>query len=750
MITLKTNQLYILSGPPATGKSTLVVGMDVPPEFVISSDTIRKQMFGERRYVNGGDVCISLPQSSGKEVYEVLRTMLRVRMSQRLTTIIDATCCTESDRNEYARIATEFGVKTTVLIMMTDRATAALRNSSRPNRVSESVMDKSFSKMIYTSNHNYIEIYPDEPDIHFIDSYIRPPSNKLDVIGDVHGLYDELVKFLAKYDYYIEDEIIKHPDDRKLLFLGDVVDRGPKSVETLNLVARSVTLNGHYMIKGNHDHKIWKYFKSLSSGKKPLNLSAANAETVSELIQLPTKDRDILLNFIGGLPHYYMLGDFAFTHADTTCFDPELLTHEDAVYGCSNWGTIDSDLQYQQNFDKGINQFMLIRGHITPTNNTSQESVFVLEMRQAFGGKLAMLSMDEFITELYAVDELGDPINESSQSVFQRVVKTFDVEFDYDAVRKKRKLANAMYELLGKKLVTVTTDNYGLKLFKYSKRVFWDNLWSQNEYLFKARGIVIDPYGRIIQHTLDKTFNYLENGAGTDIDDDDEVIAVDKLNGFFAAITRHPYKNELLVTTSGSFDSPHVEYINEYLVHPLRGNLMKFTHHRNITLMFEVIHPSDPHIIEYNSQDQGLYLIAARGKLETDQPLLEAELDFIADELDVRRPEWVHTTMGQARQRIKTMQDEGLMIRTVLPDQQFICKMKSAYYLTTKLLGRLSVANTHKMFNNTQTFKKMVDEEFYAIIDLLITTTTVDELTTMDQASRTNFMRNLIEDYLDA
>ena len=50
---------------------------------------------------------------------------------------------------------------------------------------------------------------------------------KLDIIGDVHGCYDELVKLLKKLRYEQKNKMWMHPAGRKLVFLGDITDRGP-------------------------------------------------------------------------------------------------------------------------------------------------------------------------------------------------------------------------------------------------------------------------------------------------------------------------------------------------------------------------------------------------------------------------------------------------------------------------------------------------------------------------------------------
>ena len=56
-----------------------------------------------------------------------------------------------------------------------------------------------------------------------------------DIIGDVHGCFDELVELLRQLGYQIVEDpaaahgyAVAHPEGRKAVFLGDLVDRGPK------------------------------------------------------------------------------------------------------------------------------------------------------------------------------------------------------------------------------------------------------------------------------------------------------------------------------------------------------------------------------------------------------------------------------------------------------------------------------------------------------------------------------------------
>lgn len=63
------------------------------------------------------------------------------------------------------------------------------------------------------------------------------------VIGDVHGHYDTLINLL--------DEIAPTGDD-KVYFLGDLIDRGPKSAQVVEFVKQS----GYQCLLGNHEQML--------------------------------------------------------------------------------------------------------------------------------------------------------------------------------------------------------------------------------------------------------------------------------------------------------------------------------------------------------------------------------------------------------------------------------------------------------------------------------------------------------------
>lgn len=73
-----------------------------------------------------------------------------------------------------------------------------------------------------------------------------------DLIGDIHGYASELKALLTKMGYLAIDGVWQHPE-RKVIFLGDFVDRGPEQVETVCIARNMVESGNAFAVMGNHE-----------------------------------------------------------------------------------------------------------------------------------------------------------------------------------------------------------------------------------------------------------------------------------------------------------------------------------------------------------------------------------------------------------------------------------------------------------------------------------------------------------------
>jgi protein phosphatase len=125
-----------------------------------------------------------------------------------------------------------------------------------------------------------------------------------DVIGDVHGCSDELRELLVRLGYTLPEAArpVGHPQGRTLVFLGDVVDRGPGIVEVLRLVMDAVQAGSALCVIGNHE---WKLVRALWG--RNVKIGHGLAETLAQLGREPEAFRERVARFIEGLPSHFVL-----------------------------------------------------------------------------------------------------------------------------------------------------------------------------------------------------------------------------------------------------------------------------------------------------------------------------------------------------------------------------------------------------------------------------------------------------------
>jgi predicted kinase len=770
-VLIPENTLVILSGLPASGKSGLRIHRAVNANMAIwvSSDAIRDSITPMQPVLVDARVRFARNESANPAVFAIMRQMVRAGLQMGRTVVVDATSLTDVDRKEWVDIADEEGVPHLVLILDTPLETCISRAALRPEHVSEAVirrmaqppMPEAGAAKPNVQNPKGVQngaalTAPQgfQRDSKFRHAVLQAntgiwftpnelPEGDWDVVGDTHGLLDELIVLLTKAGWTVTDgKLQPHPQGRKLLFLGDLVDRGTQSVELLRFLKKAVDAGLALCVKGNHDAKLVRFVRTALTEGIERWTSFANAETGMAMLKLDPRERDELVNFLHRLPAYYVdtWAKTVFLHADMHTFAPGITLKADCVYGMSGWSKMDSDGMYQQGVAAGLNEFTLVRGHYPSTSE--QSHAFSLERHPFQRGELVLLRFDEFRKTL--MNTSAD--REARLAAFKAALVTQQCEFDFAEYSKRYDLIKGLEKLVEDKFISRQLDESKmLRVYKYSKQTFWNNSWGESELLLKARGLVLDPAGNIVSHPLDKCFNYLENGTGADLSDDLPVIGVEKLNGFLGIISAHPLKKgELLVHTQGGFGGPFVQYIKDFITPAVKGQLLKYLSQNDVTLLFEVLHESDPHIVEYPKEMMGLHLLAVRGKQLTDKAWKEDAVDEAGAQMGLRRAAWRRMTFGEAREFLRTTKTEGLMVRADTDEQEYILKGKSPHYLTVKFLGRLSTGKIKYLFANPRDFKKTMDEEYYVIIDKLVATYTHEQFQAFTDDERVSEMRNLI------
>lgn len=83
----------------------------------------------------------------------------------------------------------------------------------------------------------------------------------IDIIGDIHGCLPELKELTTMLGYKWDEGIPVHPKTRVLGFVGDLTDRGPASLEVIEMVWRLVMEEKKaFYTPGNHCNKLYRFF----------------------------------------------------------------------------------------------------------------------------------------------------------------------------------------------------------------------------------------------------------------------------------------------------------------------------------------------------------------------------------------------------------------------------------------------------------------------------------------------------------
>lgn len=147
-----------------------------------------------------------------------------------------------------------------------------------------------------------------------------------DLIGDIHGHATELKALLTKMDYREIDGVWQHPE-RRVIFLGDFVDRGPEQVETVT-IARSMVDNGQALaVMGNHEFNAvaWATEDPKSPSERLRPHSDKNQEQHQAFLAQVgegSKLHQSMIEWFKTLPVYLDLPEFRVVHA---CWHPQHL-----------------------------------------------------------------------------------------------------------------------------------------------------------------------------------------------------------------------------------------------------------------------------------------------------------------------------------------------------------------------------------------------------------------------------------------
>jgi len=153
----------------------------------------------------------------------------------------------------------------------------------------------------------------------------HPPTG-YDLIGDIHGYADPLVRLLDKLGYAEQDGVWRHPT-REVVFLGDFIDRGPHQREVIDVVRPMIEAGAALAVMGNHEFNALAFHTPHPDTGEPLRpWSKKNRDQHDAFITAYAGREDEMretLDWFRTLPLWLDLGALRVIHA---CWDPHLLS----------------------------------------------------------------------------------------------------------------------------------------------------------------------------------------------------------------------------------------------------------------------------------------------------------------------------------------------------------------------------------------------------------------------------------------
>ena len=138
------------------------------------------------------------------------------------------------------------------------------------------------------------------------------PNGALDIVGDVHGQFEALQNLLHYLGYTPDG---KHPKGRKLVFVGDLVDRGPDSPAVLAWFEQAYLAGNALMVLGNHEINLLANEPKDGSGWFFKSRAKKDADNYAPWNRLPENRHRAVLEFLCTQPLVLQRQDLRIVHA---------------------------------------------------------------------------------------------------------------------------------------------------------------------------------------------------------------------------------------------------------------------------------------------------------------------------------------------------------------------------------------------------------------------------------------------------
>jgi polynucleotide kinase-phosphatase len=460
--TIPELSLVVLIGPSGCGKSTFARKHFKPTE-VMSSDGFRALVSDDEN-----------DQSSTDDAFAALHFVTARRLARAKLTVVDATNVQPEARKPLVALAREYHVLPVAIVLDLPERVCHDRNRSRPDRGFGPHVIRNQRSQLHRSlrglgregfRHVHVLKSQEEVDAAVIErqplwNNRKRETGPFDIIGDVHGCCDELEQLLQQLGYERNDGgPWSHPADRKAIFVGDLVDRGPRIVDTLRTVMSMSEAGTALSVPGNHDIKLKRKLEG-----RDVTVSHGLDRTLQELEQQTPEFRADVQRFLDGLVSHYVFdeGRLVVAHAGMKAEMQgrgSAKVRDFALFGETTGETDDFGLPVRYNWAAEYRgRASVVYGHTPVPEPEWLNRTINIDTGCVFGGRLTALRWPEKeLVSVAALDTYADPVRPFLPTIATpglSAQQANDDLLDIDDVRGKRLITTRLH-----RSVTIREEN---------------------------------------------------------------------------------------------------------------------------------------------------------------------------------------------------------------------------------------------------------------------------------------------------